>query len=64
MHVFAWRRRPTRHFGDQWVPFVELSLRSTRGRWYAFSVQVADGKEIVLSGEAYEVLQESAKGLT
>ncbi len=46
MITFAWRRRVTRHFGEQWVPFAELSLKSTRGRWYSISMQVDSGAVI------------------
>ena len=48
MNPFAWRRRPTRHFGEQWVPFAEMHLKSSRGRWRAFSVQVDTGAVISL----------------
>lgn len=57
MSVFAWRRRATRHFGEQWVPFAEVSLRSTSGRWHAFSVQVDTGAVIsVVPRSAGELL--------
>ncbi|RMF74061.1 MAG: hypothetical protein D6744_14975 [Planctomycetota bacterium] len=48
MAVFSWRRRTTRHFGEQWVPFAELRLESAEGRWRAFSVQVDTGAVISL----------------
>ncbi len=57
MSVFAWRRRATRHFGEQWVPFAELHLRSISGRWRTFSVQVDSGAVVsVLSCSAAELL--------
>ncbi len=43
MSEFAWRRRLTRHFGEQWVPYAELELKGADGRWRAFSVQVDTG---------------------
>jgi hypothetical protein len=46
MATFAWRRRDTRHFGEQWVPFAEQFLKSTTGRWYPLSVQVDTGAVI------------------
>jgi hypothetical protein len=46
MSVFAWRRRMTRHFGEQWISFAELHLMSTKRRWHAFSVQVDSGAVI------------------
>ena len=48
MAEFAWRRRMTPHFGEQWVPFAELNLRSTAGRWRTFSVLVDSGATISL----------------
>ena len=43
MPVFAWRRRMTRHFGEQWTPFAELDLKTVSGHWRAISVQVDIG---------------------
>lgn len=43
MPPFAWRRRMTRHFGEQWVPFADLSLRGKSGRWHDVSFQVDSG---------------------
>ena len=57
MSAFAWRRRMTPHFGEQWVPFAQIHLQSTSGRWYAFSVQVDTGAVIsVLSRSAADLL--------
>jgi|GEM_PF-3574276 len=57
MDAFAWRRRTTRHFGEQWVPFAEIGLKSTAGRWYSFSVQVDSGAVIsVVSRSAADLL--------
>lgn len=57
MGAFAWRRRKTLHFGEQWVPFAEVNLCSTSGRWQAFSVLVDSGAVIsVLSPSAAELL--------
>ena len=66
MGSFAWRRRKTLHFGEQWVPFAELNLRSVSGRWQAFSVLVDSGAVIsVLSPSAAELLGvEPGKGET
>lgn len=43
MPSFAWRRRMTRHFGEQWTPFAELDLKSVSGHWCVVSVQVDTG---------------------
>ncbi len=48
MAEFAWRRRMTPHFGEQWVPFAELNVKSTAGRWRTFSVPVDSGAVISL----------------
>ena len=57
MSVFAWRRRMTRHFGEQWVPFAELSLKGADGRWRTFAVQVDSGAVVsVLTRSAAELL--------
>jgi hypothetical protein len=56
MAVFAWRRRLTRHFGEQWVPFAEVRLRSKAGRWHGLSLEVD-------SGAVVSVLRRSAADL-
>ena len=57
MPHFAWRRRTTRHFGEQWVPYADLNLRSVSGRWRAFSVQVDSGAVVsVLKRSAADLL--------
>ena len=56
MPQFAWRRRVTRHFGEQWVPFADLSLQAISGRWRELSVQVD-------SGAVLSVLKRSAADL-
>ncbi len=55
--AFAWRWKPTRCFGSQWVPFADLHLRSTNGRWHTFAVQVDTGAVVsVLPRSAAELL--------
>lgn len=62
MSAFAWQRRMTRHFGEQWIPFAELHIRSAEGRWRAFSVQVDTGAVItVLPRSAADLLGLSQK---
>ncbi|TWT45382.1 hypothetical protein RAS1_18050 [Phycisphaerae bacterium RAS1] len=48
MPVFAWKKQPTRHFGEQWVPFAEIRLEDQRGRLREFSLQVDTGAVITL----------------
>ncbi len=48
MPAFAWRRRPTRYFGEQWVPFAEVELRGGDDRWRQFSVAIDTGAVISL----------------
>jgi hypothetical protein len=57
MGVFAWRRRQTRHFGEQWMPFAEVSLRDIRGGWQPFAFQIDTGAVIsILPRTAAEYL--------
>jgi len=46
MVAFAWRRRNTRHFGQQWVPFVDLRLSGGTGRRQHFALQIDTGAVI------------------
>lgn len=43
MGAFAWRRRQTRHFGELWVPFAEISLLGVNGEWQSFACQLDTG---------------------
>ena len=57
MASFDWRRRPTRHSGDQWVAFAELRLLSASGRSRLFSVQIDTGAVVtVLRRSAAQLL--------
>jgi hypothetical protein len=48
MAVYSWRRRPTRHFGEVWVPFAQVDLQGPDGRFQAFAVQVDSGATVSL----------------
>ncbi|RJP32091.1 MAG: hypothetical protein C4547_14595 [Phycisphaerales bacterium] len=48
MHAFEWRRHETRHFGPQWVPFVEVNLKAITGRWHTISMRVDTGAAVTL----------------
>ncbi|MBI5765083.1 MAG: aspartyl protease family protein [Planctomycetes bacterium] len=57
MAVFEWRRRPTRHFGDEWIPCVDLSLKSATGRWRDIAVHIDTGAVVsVLRSSVAEML--------
>ena len=48
MPAFAWRTEPTRHFGDQFVPFALVGIRVADSRWRNFSLLVDSGAVISL----------------
>lgn len=57
MTVFAWRRRPSRHFGDLMVPYAEVDLCAVTGQWQRFSLQVDTGAVVtVLARSAADYL--------
>lgn len=43
-----WRRRPSKHFGEVWVPFVRMGLQSAYGRWRSVTLQVDSGAIVSL----------------
>jgi hypothetical protein len=48
MPVFAWRIEPTRHFGEQPVPFASVAVQDQDKRWRTFSLVVDSGAVISL----------------
>ncbi len=48
MAVYSWRRRPTKHFGEVWVPFAQVSIQGSDGRFQAFAVQIDSGATVSL----------------
>lgn len=48
MPVFDWRLRPTKHFGEVWVPFAQISILGPDGRSQAFAVQIDSGATVSL----------------
>lgn len=48
MPHFSWRKRPTRHFGEVWVPFAQVDIRNRTGRYQAFAMQVDSGATVSL----------------
>jgi hypothetical protein len=48
MAVYSWRRRPTKHFGEVWVPFAQIGLQAGDGRFQAFAVQIDSGATVSL----------------
>jgi hypothetical protein len=43
MALHKWRRRPTKYFGDVWVPFAQIDLRSMDGRFQSLALQIDSG---------------------
>lgn len=43
-----WRRRPSKHFGEVWVPFVRIGLLSANGRWRSVTLQLDSGAIVSL----------------
>jgi hypothetical protein len=48
MPVFAWRNEPTRHFGEQPVPFASVGIKDPNERWRTFSLIVDSGAVVSL----------------
>jgi hypothetical protein len=48
MPEFSWRRRPTKYFGDVWVPYAEIELLGSSGQFHSFAVQVDSGAVVSL----------------
>ena len=48
MAVYSWSRRPTRHFGQVWVPFAQIEIRTAAGDYQAFAVQIDSGAVVSL----------------
>ncbi len=48
MPVYSWRRRPTKHFGEVWVPYAEVELKQADGHFQAFALQIDSGAVVSL----------------
>ncbi len=48
MGVHKWRKRPSRYFGDVWVPFAHIELGRTDGKFQAFALQIDSGAVVSL----------------
>jgi hypothetical protein len=48
MPVFKWQRRATVHFGEAWVPFAQVDVRDSTGRFRSFSLQIDSGAVVSL----------------
>ncbi len=68
MPAFAWRNEPTRHFGEQPVPFASVGIKDPHERWRTFSLLVDSGAVISLLcrsvGELLRVPIESGERIT
>ena len=48
MPVWKWRRRPTRNFGDVWVPFAHIEIQTAEGRFQSVALQADSGAMVSL----------------
>ncbi len=48
MASHEWRRRPTKFFGEVWVPFAQIELRASTGVFRQVLLQVDSGATISL----------------
>jgi hypothetical protein len=52
MSIHKWRRLPTQHFGEVWVPFAQISLRAVAGDLHTLLLQIDSGAVISLLGRS------------
>ncbi len=48
MAVHSWQRRPTRYFGEVWVPIVPIALQGVDGQFQPLALQIDSGAVISL----------------
>lgn len=48
MAIHKWRRRPTKHFGEVWVPFAQIELQAADGKFHALALQLDSGAVVSL----------------
>lgn len=48
MTFHKWRRLPTKHFGDVWVPFAQIELQGNGDRRHAIALQIDSGAVVSL----------------
>jgi hypothetical protein len=48
MAVHKWRRRPSRHFEEVWVPFAHIELQRRDGKFQALALQIDSGAVVSL----------------
>ena len=48
MPVYKWRKRPTKHFGEVWTPFVQIELRGRSGRYESLALPADSGAVVSL----------------
>jgi len=48
MAFHKWRRRPSRHFGEVWVPFAQIDLQTTDTRFQTLALQIDSGAVVSL----------------
>ena len=48
MAVHKWRKRPTKYFGEVWVPYAQIEVQRPDGGFQAVALQVDSGAVISL----------------
>ncbi len=48
MPTYRWRSRPTKHFGDTYVPFAQVSLRANDSSFHVLALQIDTGAVVSL----------------
>lgn len=48
MNFHKWRRLPTKHFGEVWVPFAQIELKGNGDRLHAIALQIDSGAVVSL----------------
>ncbi len=48
MAIHKWRKRPTKYFGEVWVPFAQVEFQRSDESFQAFVLQVDSGAVVSL----------------
>lgn len=48
MSFHKWRRLPTKHFGEVWVPLAHIQLQANDGKLHALALQIDSGAVVSL----------------
>lgn len=48
MPVHKWRRLPSKHFGEVWVPFAQIEIQGSDGTFHTLALQIDSGAVVSL----------------